>query len=111
MHFEQLHHFFAVFLRCPSQRRFPVLINRINIRTRINENLPGHCIIVNCRDDKWCVTVRTFCFQWCSAYGHRKPMGTWEVFIKDHHEGYISWAEYERDQALLASNASRFPPL
>jgi len=63
------------------------------------------------RDDKWCVTVRTFCFQWCSAYGHREPMGTWEVFIKDHHEGYISWAEYERNQALLASNAYRFPPL
>jgi hypothetical protein len=32
-------------------------------------------------------------------------MGTWEVFIKDHHEGYISWAEYERNQALLAGNA------
>ena len=34
------------------------------------------------------------------SYGHRKPMGTWEVFIQDHHEGYISWAEYERNQAL-----------
>ena len=32
-------------------------------------------------------------------------MGTWEVFIKDHHEGYISWAEYESNQALLAGNA------
>ena len=39
------------------------------------------------------------------SYGHRKPMGTWEVFIQDHHEGYISWAEYERNQALLAGNA------
>src|ERR1700756_4541993 len=39
------------------------------------------------------------------SYGHHKPMGTWEVFIKDHHEGYISWAEYERNQALLAGNA------
>jgi Enoyl-(Acyl carrier protein) reductase len=39
------------------------------------------------------------------SYGRRKPMGTWEVFIKDHHEGYISWAEYERNQALLAGNA------
>jgi DNA invertase Pin-like site-specific DNA recombinase len=38
------------------------------------------------------------------SYGHRKPMGTWEVFIQDHHEGYISWAEYERNQALLAGN-------
>jgi hypothetical protein len=41
------------------------------------------------------------------SYGHRKPMDTWEVFIKDHHEGYISWAEYERNQALLAGNAYR----
>lgn len=39
------------------------------------------------------------------SYGHRKPMGTWGVFIKDHHEGYISWAEYERNQVLLAGNA------
>ena len=29
----------------------------------------------------------------------------WEVFIKDHHEGYIGWAEFERNQALLAGNA------
>lgn len=39
------------------------------------------------------------------SYGHRKPMDAWEVFIKDHHEGYISWAEYERNQTLLAGNA------
>ena len=39
------------------------------------------------------------------SYGHRKPMDTWEVFIKDHHEGYIGWAEYERNQAVLAGNA------
>jgi hypothetical protein len=39
------------------------------------------------------------------SYGHHKPMGTWEVFIKDHHEGYISWDEYERNQAVLAGNA------
>jgi Recombinase/Recombinase zinc beta ribbon domain len=39
------------------------------------------------------------------SYGHRKPMGTWEVFIQDHHDGYITWAEYERNQAVLAGNA------
>src|ERR1700721_709112 len=37
--------------------------------------------------------------------GHRNPMDAWEVFIKEHHEGYISWVEYERNQALLAGNA------
>jgi DNA invertase Pin-like site-specific DNA recombinase len=39
------------------------------------------------------------------SYGHRRPMDAWEVFIKDHHLGYIDWAEYERNQALLAGNA------
>src|SRR5215207_8797603 len=39
------------------------------------------------------------------SYGHRKPMGTWEVFIKDHHEGYIHWVDYERNQTILAANA------
>jgi len=38
------------------------------------------------------------------SYGHGKPIGTWEVMIKDHHEGYIGWAEYERNQKQLAFN-------
>lgn len=38
------------------------------------------------------------------SYGHSKPVGTWEVFIKDHHEGYVSWDEYERNQQQLALN-------
>ncbi|WP_054007489.1 recombinase family protein [Cypionkella psychrotolerans] len=38
------------------------------------------------------------------SYGHSKPMGSWEVFIKDHHEGYISWDAYERNQKQLALN-------
>ncbi|MBB3643884.1 hypothetical protein FHX14_000043 [Rhizobium sp. BK619] len=36
------------------------------------------------------------------SYGHGKPVGTWEVMIRDHHEGYISWDEYERNQQQLA---------
>jgi hypothetical protein len=39
------------------------------------------------------------------SYGHGKPTGTWEVMIKDHHDSYISWAEYERNQKQLAINA------
>jgi hypothetical protein len=39
------------------------------------------------------------------SYGHHKPMDAWEVFIKGHHEGYISWDEYERNQTQLAGNA------
>lgn len=34
----------------------------------------------------------------------------WQVCIPDAHEGYISWAEYERNQAALAHNASGFSP-
>jgi hypothetical protein len=38
------------------------------------------------------------------SYGHGKPLEQWEVLIKDHHEGYIGWAEFERNQATLAAN-------
>jgi excisionase family DNA binding protein len=39
------------------------------------------------------------------SYGHHKPLEQWEVLLKDHHEGYIEWTEFERNQALLAANA------
>src|SRR6478672_1684640 len=39
------------------------------------------------------------------SYGHGKPADTWDVVIKDHHEAYIGWAEFERNQKLLAINA------
>ncbi|MGX5832538.1 recombinase family protein [Mesorhizobium sp. 43Arga] len=38
------------------------------------------------------------------SYGHGKPVETWEVMIKGHHEGYIGWDEYERNQKQLALN-------
>ena len=37
--------------------------------------------------------------------GHRKPQTGWKVLIKDHHPGYLSWEEYERNQATIAANA------
>ena len=40
-----------------------------------------------------------------TTYKHRKPFGRWEVIIKDHHEGYLEWSEFERNQKLLAANA------
>ncbi|WP_230949000.1 recombinase family protein [Burkholderia diffusa] len=39
------------------------------------------------------------------TYKHRKPFEEWEVLLKEHHEGYIDWAEFERNQKLLAANA------
>ena len=39
------------------------------------------------------------------SYGHRKPLEEWEVLLKDHHEAYIDWAEFERNQKQLAVNA------
>ena len=38
------------------------------------------------------------------SYGHGRPMEEWEVMIKDHHDGYIDWAEFERNQKQLAAN-------
>ncbi len=31
---------------------------------------------------------------------------SWDVLIRDHHEGYITWAEFERNQQLIADNAN-----
>src|SRR2546422_11453171 len=39
------------------------------------------------------------------SYGHGRPFQEWEVLIKEHHEGYIDWAEFERNQKQLAANA------
>ena len=38
--------------------------------------------------------------------GHRKPPAAWTVLIRDHHPAYISWAAYERHQAMLAANTN-----
>lgn len=37
--------------------------------------------------------------------GHRKPRSAWTVLLRDHHPGYISWEQYERNQAMIAANA------
>src|ERR1700720_2017998 len=39
------------------------------------------------------------------SYGHRKPLEEWEVLLKDHHDCYVDWAEFERNQKQLAVNA------
>jgi len=38
--------------------------------------------------------------------GHRRDRADWEGLITEHHEGYISWAEFERNQAVIAENAN-----
>jgi excisionase family DNA binding protein len=45
--------------------------------------------------------------------GHRKPASEWIALIQDHHARYISWEQYERNQAMIATNAhmkSRMEP-
>ena len=38
--------------------------------------------------------------------GFRKEREAWEVLIPHHHEGYIDWAEFERNQRLISDNAN-----
>lgn len=37
--------------------------------------------------------------------GFRKPRSQWMILIRDHHPGYLSWEEYERNQAMIRANA------
>lgn len=38
--------------------------------------------------------------------GFKKERSAWDVLIVEHHEGYLSWAEFERNQRLIADNAT-----
>jgi len=38
--------------------------------------------------------------------GFRKDQSKWEVLLPDHHDGYISRAEFERNQRLISDNAN-----
>ena len=45
--------------------------------------------------------------------GHKKPRAEWTVLIPEHHPGYITWEQYERNQVMLAPNVqmkSRMEP-
>lgn len=39
------------------------------------------------------------------AYGRPRPREAWTALLRDHHEGYISWAQFELNQQRLARNA------
>jgi len=38
--------------------------------------------------------------------GVHRPMAEWDVLIKDHHEPYITWEEFERNLRVIADNAT-----
>lgn len=37
--------------------------------------------------------------------GHDRPMAEWGALIRDNHEGYITWAEFEENQRTFLENA------
>ena len=43
------------------------------------------------------------------TYGRMRPIERWGVLIRDHHEGYISWEQFEENQRRLARNTFRKP--
>lgn len=43
--------------------------------------------------------------------GFKKERNDWEVLIPNHHEGYLSWADYERNLSLIADNANGKNPM
>jgi excisionase family DNA binding protein len=45
------------------------------------------------------------------VHGVRRERSEWEVLLTGHHEGYVSWVEFERNQRLIADNASAKGPL
>ena len=42
--------------------------------------------------------------------GHPLPMAEWKVLISDHHQGYISWEKYLRNQERIRENSNKLSP-
>jgi excisionase family DNA binding protein len=40
------------------------------------------------------------------THGVARRREDWMVLIRDHHDGYISWEDYDRNQTIIAGNAS-----
>lgn len=40
--------------------------------------------------------------------GHELPISEWKVLIKDHHVGYITWEEYEKNRRTIADNLRKY---
>lgn len=40
------------------------------------------------------------------THGVARRREDWAVLIRDHHDGYISWTEYDRNQTIIANNAN-----
>jgi len=38
--------------------------------------------------------------------GHRVDQSDWQVLLRDHHQGYIGWDEFERNQRLIRDNVN-----
>ena len=38
--------------------------------------------------------------------GVRRPVAEWDVLIKEQHDGYITWDEFEKNQRVIADNAT-----
>lgn len=38
-------------------------------------------------------------------YGHDRPRDAWTVILHEHHDGYINWQQYERNQERIQRNA------
>src|SRR3954452_19659209 len=36
----------------------------------------------------------------------RRPVTEWDVLLKEQHEGYITWDEFEKNQRVIANNAN-----
>lgn len=41
------------------------------------------------------------------TYGHERPMNAWTVLLHDHHAGYVTWEQFEKNQTRLQQNAFR----
>jgi excisionase family DNA binding protein len=53
-------------------------------------------------------------YPWHPLFGHSLrvpvcPTEEWQVLIRDHHPGYITWEQYEHNQSMISANTHSIP--
>jgi hypothetical protein len=44
-----------------------------------------------------------------TVHVYKRDRSEWQVFLPDHHPGYITWAEFEENQRILENNRNQYP--
>lgn len=115
---------FSKFFELGSARQVMIWMRESGIQTPANRNRRGQVVWKEARADFVSRTLRNPTYAGAYAYGRTKlqtrivdghprrtatrvPRDQWSVLLRDRHEAYISWDQFERAAQMLSKNQQR----